>query len=59
MEKSSKKTPLKKTYWAVAKGKNTLFGGSFTECWDWLVKNQGDRQLRRIAKDGIRIARTS
>lgn len=55
MEKATKKK--KPTYWAVYHGKEIEFDGTFTECWDWMIKTYIDETIAFLQEHNICVAR--
>lgn len=51
MEKS------KPAYWAIFNGKEIVFEGSFSACWQAFIRMYSHRTLREIAHENIRIGR--
>lgn len=57
---TTKKTTKKETenvYWGVTKEGETLFKGTFKECWDYLVSEFAASTVQEINNAGISISR--
>lgn len=47
----------RKHYWAVFQGRQVLFEGSFTDCWQHLTERFADRAVSWLSDKGVRIGR--
>ena len=55
--KKAKPKTVKAAYWAIFKGTERIYTGTFKDCWEFFVRHYGRRTVSALQKDGIRIGR--
>lgn len=49
----------KPKYWGVYEGEDTVFRGTHTDCWNYLVDKYATFEVKTLVQRGVRIARTN